>query len=102
VEEYRAYVIGSNGHFEGSRTFVCDTDENAIVWAKQMMREQSVELWCGARLVKRLPSSDNRQAVTHEVHEGRLIPKGKKSKAAQKRQKHRAPFTCVYRKFDSA
>jgi hypothetical protein len=77
VAEYCAYVIGSDGHFESSRTFVCDTDENAIVWAKQMMSQQSAELWCGARLVKRLPSSDERQAVTHEVHEGRLIPKGK-------------------------
>jgi hypothetical protein len=33
--EYR--VIGSDGHVESSRAFACDTDENAIMWAKQMV-----------------------------------------------------------------
>ena len=28
--EYR--VIGSDGHVKSSRAFVCDTDENAIMW----------------------------------------------------------------------
>jgi hypothetical protein len=27
VTDYRIDLIGSDGHFESSRTFVCDTDE---------------------------------------------------------------------------
>jgi hypothetical protein len=38
-------VIGSDGEVE--RTFVCDTDENAIEWAKRLMAEQPAELWSG-------------------------------------------------------
>jgi hypothetical protein len=77
VAEYRAYLIGSDGHFKSSRSFVCDTDENAIVWAKQMVGQQPAELWSGTRLVERLSPPDEKQAVSHEIHEGRLVPKGK-------------------------
>ena len=71
--EYR--VIGSDGHVESSRGFVCDTDENAIMWAKQMVGEQPAELWSGARLVQRLSPPDENQAVSHEIHDGRLVSK---------------------------
>jgi hypothetical protein len=79
LAEYHANILASNGDIRSSRTFICDMDENAIFWASQMIsRHESVELWSGMRLVKRLPCSDVGQAVTHEVHEGRLIPKGNK------------------------
>ena len=71
--EYR--VIGSDGHVKSPRAFVCDTDENAIMWAKQMVGEQPADLWSGARLVQRLPPTDEKQAVSHEIHEGRLVLK---------------------------
>jgi len=77
VAEYRACLIGLDGHFESTRSFVCDTDENAIVWAKQMVGQQPAELWSGTRLVERLSPPDEKHAVSHEVHEGRLVPKGK-------------------------
>jgi hypothetical protein len=35
--EYRAFFVRENGHIDGSRAFVCDTDENAIVWAEQLL-----------------------------------------------------------------
>ncbi|WP_035727914.1 hypothetical protein [Bradyrhizobium murdochi] len=78
MAEYRAYLIGSDGQFESSRAFVCDTDENAIVWARQMVGQQPAELWSGTRLVQRLSTPDQRQAISHEVHEGRLVPKDEK------------------------
>jgi len=55
----------------------CDTDEDAIVWAEQLLKDQPIELWSGARMVKRLPVPDDRQATSHEVHEGHMVPKGK-------------------------
>jgi hypothetical protein len=45
------------------------------MWAKQMVGEQPAELWSGTRLVQRLSSPDEKQAVSHEIHEGRLVRK---------------------------
>jgi hypothetical protein len=63
VAKYRTYILGSGGQFESSRAFACDTDENAIVWAKQMAGLQPAELWSGKRLVERLnlPPKNNRK-----------------------------------------
>ena len=77
MTDYRVDLIGSDGQIERSRTFVCDTDDNAIVWAKQMVGHQPAELWSGTRLVERLFPANEKQAVSHEVHEGRMVPKGK-------------------------
>lgn len=54
MTEYRVDLMGSEGHIESSRTFICDTDENAIVWAKQMVGQRPAELWIGTRLVEGL------------------------------------------------
>jgi hypothetical protein len=40
-----------------------------------MVGEQPAELWSGARLVQRLSPPDEKQADSHEIHEGRLVPK---------------------------
>jgi hypothetical protein len=61
VSKHRAYFIGSDGQFESSRAFACDTDENATVWAKQMTVLQPAELWSGKRLVERLNPSHEKQ-----------------------------------------
>jgi hypothetical protein len=53
VADYRVFFIGTDGNFEGTRTFVCDTDETAIAWV--LMEERPLELWSGTRLVKRVP-----------------------------------------------
>jgi hypothetical protein len=60
LTDYRVFFVGADGHFEGSRTFLCDTDETAIAWAR--LEDRSLELWSGARLVKRLLRSDKRDA----------------------------------------
>jgi len=36
------------------RSFVCHNDDDAIVWAKQLVDDAPVELWSGARFVARL------------------------------------------------
>jgi hypothetical protein len=78
MADYRAFFVGSDGHFGGYRAFVCDTDEQAIVRTIQLLQDQPIELWSGARLVKRLFPRDKGEASSHEVHEGRLVPKGTK------------------------
>jgi hypothetical protein len=76
---YRAYVIGQDGHCSSlPRAFFCDTDENAIVWARQLLDDQIIELWSGACLVKRLIPSELRPEIAHEMHNRRrAVSKGK-------------------------
>ena len=79
MADYRAFFVGADGQFDGYRAFVCDTDDDAIVWAEQLLEDQPIELWTGARLVKRLaPPPGKGKAISHEVHEGRMVPKDKK------------------------
>jgi hypothetical protein len=53
--EYRAYIIGSDGHFASCRTYVCKDDADALVWAEQLVAEgHTVELWSGERFVVNL------------------------------------------------
>ena len=81
MAEYRAYVIGRlDGHFATSRNFVCDSDEPAIEWVKQMLEKQPVELWSGERMVKRLlpTRSGAHSANSHQVHQGWMFPEAKK------------------------
>jgi hypothetical protein len=54
MTRYQAYFIGFDGQFLHYRAFACDRDEHAVEWAKQLMDRWPVELWSGARLVKRL------------------------------------------------
>lgn len=77
MAEYRVNLMGSDGRFASSRTFVCDTDENAIVWAREIAGEQPAELWIESRLVRHLGATVEDEAVSHEVHEGRMTPKDK-------------------------
>jgi hypothetical protein len=53
MAEYRAYVIGEDGHIRNFRAFVCDGDADATVWAKQLLDGHDIELWSGDRFVIR-------------------------------------------------
>ena len=54
VNEYRAYIVGHDGHFASYRAFRCADDTEAITWAKQLIDSHDVELWSGERFVVRL------------------------------------------------
>ena len=54
VNEYRAYTMGHDGHIKSSRAFVCESDEEATVWAKQLIDGHDIELGSGERFVIRL------------------------------------------------
>jgi hypothetical protein len=75
VSEYRVYTFGKDKHIAGVRAFVCQNDTDATVWAKQLADGNDVELWSGNRLVTRLNAMRKRGAVTHEVIDGRMVPK---------------------------
>jgi hypothetical protein len=75
VSEYRAFIMGKDGHVANCRAFVCGNDADATVWAGQLAEADDIELWSGDRLVIRLASKGKRAAVTHEVVGGRMVPK---------------------------
>ena len=54
MNEYRMYMMGQDGHIKGSRAFVCENDDDATVWARQLRDDHDIELWSGDRFVIRL------------------------------------------------
>jgi hypothetical protein len=56
--EYRAYVVGPDGHFLRSHTFVAVTDNAAFEHARNLVDGHDVALWSGARFVAKLKSPD--------------------------------------------
>jgi hypothetical protein len=54
MAEYRAYIMGEDGHIRSYRAFVCDGDVDAMVWAKHLLDGNDIELWSGGRFVNRL------------------------------------------------
>ena len=54
MAEYRAYIVGIDGHFMGYEPLICMDDAEAIDNAKRLVDGHDIELWCGERLVTRL------------------------------------------------
>jgi hypothetical protein len=54
VSEYRAYLVGKDGHFVGCEPIVCSDDFEATQKAKRLVDAHDIELWSGTRLVIRL------------------------------------------------
>jgi hypothetical protein len=51
MAEYRAYVVGDDGHFAGCEGFACNDDNEAVATAKRLVGSHDVELWSGERFV---------------------------------------------------
>ena len=45
LAEYRAYLIGDDGHFYDSFPLICADDAEAIEMAKKLVIDHDVELW---------------------------------------------------------
>jgi hypothetical protein len=51
MPEYRAYLIGEDGHFQDAVPLICDDDADAMEKAKRLVDNRDVELWERARKV---------------------------------------------------
>lgn len=60
VAEYRAYIVGEDGHFVGFEGFSSFDDGEAIETAKRLMDGHDVEVWSGPRFVVKLAKVGNR------------------------------------------
>ena len=54
MAEYRAYVVGHDGHFIRFESLICADDAEAIAKATRPVDVHDVELWSGERFVARL------------------------------------------------
>ena len=54
MADYRAYIVGYDGHFGDCETSPCKDDRQAIDWAKQLVKSYAIELWCGERFVVKI------------------------------------------------
>jgi hypothetical protein len=76
MPEYRAYIVGRNGHFSGFEEIVCDNDAKALERAERLVDGHDVELWSGARLVKVLQhTSDEVRAFDRQISESHRMSK---------------------------
>ena len=70
MPEYRAYKI-DHGHFLEAVPLVCADDTEAMEKAERLVDDHAVELWQLDRKVAHFEKG----AVTHEIHDGRMISK---------------------------
>lgn len=62
MANYRIVTIDKAGKLSRQRSFVCDNDDDATVWAKQSIDDAPIELWNGVRFVGRFePLPDGRK-----------------------------------------
>jgi hypothetical protein len=54
IAEYRAYVIGSDGHIVNATGLVCENDEQAIAEVGTFLLDRAIEIWNGDGFVIRL------------------------------------------------
>jgi hypothetical protein len=52
MAEYRAYIIGSDGHFLRAIEILCADDDTAKEYAKNLVDGHDVELWQGERKIE--------------------------------------------------
>jgi hypothetical protein len=86
MPDYRAYIIGIDGHFVDFEPLVCTDDAEATEKAKRLVDGHDVELWEGARLVVVLQYTSNEvRAFERQIYQSQHMSKGAKDEAASAR-----------------
>ena len=74
MTEYRAYIVGLDGHFVGIEGLVCSDDAQAIEHARRLVDSRDVELWSGPRFVTRLKADGKLGITSNQAVDGRMVP----------------------------
>ena len=69
MQDYRAYVMGADGHVQNRVDLQCDDDAEALRLAKQLVDGQDVELW----QLDRKTGSEDRDAQACRANPSLLI-----------------------------
>jgi hypothetical protein len=51
MADYRAYLVGEDGHILDCKARRWMDDRQAVEWAKQLVDGRAIELWSGERFV---------------------------------------------------
>ncbi|MGY3620530.1 hypothetical protein [Bradyrhizobium sp. USDA 10063] len=54
MREYRAYLLGIDGHIRERMELESETDEEAVARARQHFNVGTIEVWQGVRIVAKL------------------------------------------------
>ena len=57
MTNYRAYIVGDDGHFIGFEPLICRDDIEAITNARRLVDGHDIELWSGKRFVIKLEAN---------------------------------------------
>ena len=57
--DYRAYFVGSDGHFVRFVGLSCSDDAEAVEQARRLIEDQDIELWSGERFIVRLSKNQD-------------------------------------------
>jgi hypothetical protein len=60
MADYRAYIVGEDGHFLDCKARTCRDDRAAIEWAKQLVASRMIELAAASVLLPNSSPSQNR------------------------------------------
>ena len=71
MPEYRAYIVGEDGHFIGYEPMVCANDSEATEKARRLSSRSPVELWGGPHMVTRIAQAST-EPVAHQMRHGRI------------------------------
>ena len=58
MPDYRAYIVGTDGHFKSSEVIIADDDEGALKIADKLVDRNNVEVWQLDRKIAVLPRKD--------------------------------------------
>ena len=59
MQEYRVFLIGSDGHIKAAEAFTCESDKEACLHARAVVTDCPVrEVWSGDRKVAVIPYSE--------------------------------------------
>ncbi len=79
MPEYRAYIVGLDGHFVDFEPLVCTDDAEATQKATRLVDGHDVELWEGGRLVVVLQHTSNEvRALERQIDQSQRMSKGAK------------------------
>jgi hypothetical protein len=58
MPDYRAYIVGTDGHFKSSEVIIADDDDGAVKIAEKLVDGHVVEVWQLDRKITVLPHKD--------------------------------------------
>ena len=58
MPDYRAYIVGSDGHFKSSEVIIADDDGQAVKIAEKLVDGHDVEVWQLDRKIAALPHKE--------------------------------------------